>query len=50
MAEGVVEGVLGGEDEKLEAETPEAFAGAEAFAVAVAAIALSAGPGCCSQD
>jgi hypothetical protein len=39
MAEGLVGGILGEEDEKPEVEAPEALAGAEAFAAAVAAIA-----------
>jgi len=37
MAEGLIGGVLGGEDDKREIEAPEALAGAEAFAAAVAA-------------
>jgi tetratricopeptide (TPR) repeat protein len=37
MAEGLVGGILGGEEEKPEVEAPEALAGAEAFAAAVAA-------------
>ena len=37
MAEGLLGGVLGDEDEKPEVESPEALAGAEAFASAVAA-------------
>jgi hypothetical protein len=37
MAEGLVEGALGGEDEKPESEAPESQARAEAFASAVAA-------------
>ncbi len=37
MAEGLIGGVLGGEDDKPEIEAPEALAGAEAFAAAVAA-------------
>jgi tetratricopeptide (TPR) repeat protein len=37
MAEGMLGGILGGEDEKPEVEAPEALAGAEAFASAVAA-------------
>jgi tetratricopeptide (TPR) repeat protein len=42
MAEGLIGGILGGEDEKAEVEVPEALASAEAFAAAVAA-RLSAG-------
>jgi tetratricopeptide (TPR) repeat protein len=38
MAEGMLGGILGGEDEKPEVEAPEALAGAEAFAAATAAI------------
>lgn len=37
MAEGLLGGVLGGQDEKLEVEAPEALAGADGFAAAVAA-------------
>ncbi|HEY6454989.1 MAG TPA: hypothetical protein VIY90_06845 [Steroidobacteraceae bacterium] len=37
MAEGLIGGMLGGEDEKPEVEAPEALASAEAFAAAVAA-------------
>jgi tetratricopeptide (TPR) repeat protein len=37
MAEGLIGGMLGGEDEKPEIEAPEALANAEAFAAAVAA-------------
>jgi hypothetical protein len=37
MAEGMLDGILGGEEEKPEAEAPEALAGAETFAAAVAA-------------
>jgi hypothetical protein len=37
MAEGLLGGVLGDEDEKPEVETPDALASAEAFASAVAA-------------
>lgn len=37
MAEGMLGGILGGADEKPEVEAPEALAGAEAFAAAVAA-------------
>ena len=39
MAEGIIGGILGEEDEKPESEAPEALAAAEAFAAAVAAIA-----------
>jgi tetratricopeptide (TPR) repeat protein len=44
MAEGFLGGMLGGEDEKQDVETPEARAGAEAFAAAVAAIASRQDP------
>jgi hypothetical protein len=44
MAEGVLGGVLGGEDEKPEVEAQEPLAGAEAFAAAVAAIASRQDP------
>jgi len=44
MAEGLVGGILGEEDEKPEVEAPEALAGAEAFAAAVAAIASRQDP------
>jgi tetratricopeptide (TPR) repeat protein len=37
MAKGMLGGILGGEEEKPEVEAPEALAGAEAFAAAVAA-------------
>ena len=37
MAEGLLGGVLGGQDEKLEVEGPEALAGADGFAAAIAA-------------
>jgi tetratricopeptide (TPR) repeat protein len=37
MAESMLGGILGGEDEKPEVEAPEVLAGAEAFAAAVAA-------------
>jgi hypothetical protein len=37
MAEGMLGGILGDEDEKGEVEAPDALAGAEAFASAVAA-------------
>ena len=37
MAKGLLGGILGDEDEKPEVEAPEALAGAEAFAAAVAA-------------
>jgi tetratricopeptide (TPR) repeat protein len=37
MPEGLLGGILGDEDEKTEVEVPEALAGAEAFAAAVAA-------------
>jgi hypothetical protein len=45
MAEGLLEGALGGEEEKPEAEAPEALVGVEAFAAAVAAIASRQDPG-----
>jgi tetratricopeptide (TPR) repeat protein len=45
MAEGMLGGILGGEGEKPEVEAPEALAGAEAFAAAVAAIASRQDPG-----
>src|ERR1700722_12204950 len=45
MAEGLVEGIIGGEEEKPETEPPEALAGAEAFASAIAAIASKQDPG-----
>jgi tetratricopeptide (TPR) repeat protein len=44
MAEGLLDGVLGGEDEKPEVEAADALAGAEAFAAAVAAIASRQDP------
>ena len=44
MAECLLGGVLGGEEEKPEVEAPEALAGAEAFAAAVAAIASRQDP------
>src|SRR3984893_15569038 len=45
MAEGLVGGVLGGEDDKPEVEAPEAVPGAEAFAAAVAAKLAGNDPG-----
>jgi len=45
MAEGILDGIVGGEHEKPEVEAPEAIAGAEAFAAAVAAIASRQDPG-----
>ena len=45
MAEDLLGGVLGGEDEQPETETPQAAAGAEAFAAAIAAIASRQDPG-----
>ena len=45
MAEGMLGGILGGEDEKPEVEAPEALAGAEAFAAAVAAKLAGNDPG-----
>jgi hypothetical protein len=44
MAERMLGGVLGDEDEKPETEAPGALAGAEASAAAVAAIASRQGP------
>jgi tetratricopeptide (TPR) repeat protein len=44
MAEGLLGGILGDEDEKPETEAAEALAGAEAFAAAVAAIASRQDP------
>ena len=44
MAEGLLGGIVGGEEEKPEVEAPEALAGAEAFAAAVAAIASRQDP------
>ncbi len=44
MAEGIIGGILGEEDEKPESEAPEALAAAEAFAAAVAAIASRQDP------
>src|SRR3984957_16516935 len=43
--EGLPGGILGGEDEKPEVEVPEALAGAEAFAAAVAAKLAGNDPG-----
>lgn len=45
MAEGLLGGVLGEEDEKPEVEASEALAGAEDFAAAIAAIASRQDPG-----
>lgn len=42
MAEGVLGGVFGGEDERPDAEAAEALVGAEAFAAAIAAIVAAA--------
>lgn len=44
MAEGLLGGILGNEEERPELEAPEALAGAEAFAAAVAAIASRQDP------
>jgi hypothetical protein len=44
MAEGLLGGILGNEDERPEVEAREALAGAEAFAAAVAAIASRQDP------
>ncbi len=45
MPEDLLSGVFGGEDEQPEAEAPQAVAGAEAFAAAIAAIASRQDPG-----
>jgi hypothetical protein len=45
MAECLLGGILGEEDEKPEVEAPEALAGAEGFAAAIAAIASRQDPG-----
>src|ERR1700722_5188839 len=45
MTEGILGGLLGGEEQRPEVEAPEAVAGAEAFAAAVAAIASRQDPG-----
>jgi tetratricopeptide (TPR) repeat protein len=45
MAEGMLGGILGGEDEKPEIEAPESLAGADAFAAAVAARLSGNDPG-----
>ncbi len=45
MADDLLGGVLGGEDEQPETEAPQALAGAEAFAAAVAARLSSSDPG-----
>ena len=45
MAEGMLGGILGGEEDKSEVEHPEAPAGAEAFASAVAAKLAGSDPG-----
>ena len=45
MAEGLLEGALGGEEEKPEAEAPEHLAGVEAFAAAIAAKLAGSDPG-----
>jgi tetratricopeptide (TPR) repeat protein len=44
MAEGILGGILGGEEEKPEAESAKALAGAAAFAAAVVAIASQQDP------
>jgi len=44
MSEGVLGGIIGSEDEKPDAEAPEASARAEAFAAAIAAIASRQDP------
>ncbi len=44
MADDLLGGVLGGDDEQPESETPQALAGAEAFAAAIAAIASRQDP------
>jgi tetratricopeptide (TPR) repeat protein len=45
MAEGLIGGILGDEDEKAEVEGPEALTSAHAYAAAVAAIASRQDPG-----
>ena len=45
MPEGMLGGALGGEEQKQEVEGPEALAGVDAFAAAVAAIASRQDPG-----
>ncbi len=45
MADDLLDGVLGGEEERAEAAAPEVTAGAEAFAAAIAAIASRQDPG-----
>jgi hypothetical protein len=45
VAEGLLGGMLGDDEEKPEVEPPEAAAGAEAFAAAIAAIASRQDPG-----
>src|SRR5450631_753539 len=45
MAEGLLEGVLGGEEEKPELETPDALVNAEAFAATIAAKLSGNDPG-----
>jgi hypothetical protein len=45
MAEGLVDGILGDEGERSEAEAPETLVGANAFAAAIAAIASRQDPG-----
>jgi tetratricopeptide (TPR) repeat protein len=45
MAEGLLEGALGGEEEKPEVEAPEPVAGIEAFAAAIAAKLAGSDPG-----
>ena len=45
MAEGLLEGALGGEEEKPEVEAPETLAGVEAFAAAIAAKLSGNDPG-----
>src|ERR1700722_11165083 len=45
MAEGMLGGIFGGEEDKSEVEHPEAPAGAEAFASAVAAKLAGSDPG-----
>jgi tetratricopeptide (TPR) repeat protein len=44
MAEGLLGGIIGDDDEKPEVEAPEGVAGAEAFAAAIAAIASRQDP------
>src|SRR5580658_979817 len=45
MAEGLLEGALGSEDEKPDVDAPESLAGIEAFAAAIAAKLAGSDPG-----